>query len=92
MTCYILGHIFHTLKSFVWIFSVTLCHFFIFFGHQNLGPGCNQDQLAVSVRELLGFSRCELLLLDAGSGGRGQFGNPEEGERPPLEADSKQRQ
>jgi hypothetical protein len=30
--------------------------------------------------------RCELLLLEAGSWGRGQFGNPEEGERPPLEA------
>jgi hypothetical protein len=26
-----------------------------------------QDQLAVAVRELLGFSRCELLLLEAGS-------------------------
>jgi hypothetical protein len=31
---------------------------------------------------LLEFSRCELLLSEA----RGQFGNPEEGERPPLEA------
>jgi hypothetical protein len=26
----------------------------------------NQDQLAVGVRELLGFSSCELLLLEAG--------------------------
>jgi hypothetical protein len=43
------------------------------------------------VRELLSFSR-ESLLLEAGSGGRGQFGNPEEGERPPLEAGTKQRQ
>jgi hypothetical protein len=41
----------------------------------------NQDQLAVSVRELFWFSRYELLLLDVGSWGRGQFGNPEEGER-----------
>jgi hypothetical protein len=39
----------------------------------------------VSQSELLGFSR-ELLLLEAGNLGRGQFGNPEEGERPPLEA------
>jgi hypothetical protein len=31
-------------------------------------PICyKQDQLAVAVRELLGFSRCELLLLEAGS-------------------------
>jgi hypothetical protein len=31
-------------------------------------PRCyNQDELAVAVRELLGFSRCELLLLEAGS-------------------------
>jgi hypothetical protein len=31
-------------------------------------PRCyNQDQLAVAVRELLGFSRCELLLLEVGS-------------------------
>jgi hypothetical protein len=53
----------------------------------------NQDQLAAaSVRELLGFVRCELLLLEAGSRGRGQFGNPEEGEHPLLEATIKQRQ
>jgi hypothetical protein len=44
------------------------------------------------VRELLLFSCCELLLLEAGSWGRGQFGNPEEGERPPLETPTKQRQ
>jgi hypothetical protein len=31
------------------------------------------------VRGLLGFSRCELLLLEAGSWGRGQSGNLEEG-------------
>jgi hypothetical protein len=56
-------------------------------------PGCyNRDQLAVAIRELLGFSRCELLLLEADSWGRGQFGNPEEGERQPLEAATKQRQ
>jgi hypothetical protein len=31
-------------------------------------PRCsNQDQLAVEVGELLGFSRCELLLLRAGN-------------------------
>jgi hypothetical protein len=33
------------------------------------------------VRGLLRFSRCEKLASKA----RGQFGNPEEGERPPLE-------
>jgi hypothetical protein len=42
------------------------------------------------VRRLLRLSR-ELLLLEAGSWGRGQFGNPEEGERPPLEVATKQR-
>jgi hypothetical protein len=42
--------------------------------------------------ELLGFSRCELLLLDAVSRGQGQFGNPDEGARPPLEATTKQQQ
>jgi hypothetical protein len=30
-------------------------------------------------------------LCKTGSGGRGQFGNPEEGERPPLEDVTKQR-
>jgi hypothetical protein len=43
----------------------------------------NQDQLAVAARELLAFSRCGLLLLP------GQFGKPEEGEHPPLEAANK---
>jgi hypothetical protein len=56
-------------------------------------PRCNkQDQLAVAVRELMGLSRCELLLLEASNWGRGQLGNPEEGERPPFEAATKQRQ
>jgi hypothetical protein len=50
-----------------------------------------QDKLEITVRESLGFS-CELLLLEAGSWGREQFGNPEEGARPPLEAATKQRQ
>jgi hypothetical protein len=54
-------------------------------------PTCyNQDQLAAAVRELLGFSHCELLLLEAGSWGLGEFGIPEEGERLPLEAATKQ--
>jgi hypothetical protein len=56
-------------------------------------PRCfKQDQLAVVVRGQSGFSRCELLLLEAGSWGRGQFGNPEEGERSPFEVATKQRQ
>jgi hypothetical protein len=38
------------------------------------------------VRQPLEFSRCELLLREAGSWGRGQFGKPEKGERPALEA------
>jgi hypothetical protein len=46
----------------------------------------------VAVRELLGFSSWELLLLESGSWSQGQFGNPEEGERQPLEAATKQRQ
>jgi hypothetical protein len=33
----------------------------------------------------------ELLLWETGSCGRGQFENPEEGERPPLKATTKQR-
>jgi hypothetical protein len=53
---------------------------------------CNQDKLAVAVREQLRFSRCELLLCQAGSWGRRKFGNPEDGECPPLEAATKQRQ
>jgi hypothetical protein len=44
----------------------------------------------VSVRGLLGLSCCESLLIEAGSWRRGQFGNPEEGECPPLEATTKQ--
>jgi hypothetical protein len=40
---------------------------------------------------MLRFSHCELLLLEAGSYGQGQFGNTEEGEHPLLEAATKQR-
>jgi hypothetical protein len=55
-------------------------------------PKCyKQDQLSVAVIELMGFSRCELSLLEASSWGRGQVGNPEEGERPQLEAVTEQR-
>jgi hypothetical protein len=43
------------------------------------------------VKILLRISR-ELLLLEAGSWGQRQFRNPEEGERPPLKAATKQRQ
>jgi hypothetical protein len=43
-------------------------------------------------RELLRFSLCEILLLEVGSWVRGQFGNLEEGERPQLEAATKQQQ
>jgi hypothetical protein len=50
-----------------------------------------QDNLEVAVRELLRFSRCKVFLLEAGSWARGQFGNPEEGGRPPLKAATKQR-
>jgi hypothetical protein len=59
-------------------------------------PRCyNQGQLAAMVSELLreplGFSCCDLLLSEVGSWGREPFGNLEEGERPPLEAATKQR-
>jgi hypothetical protein len=37
------------------------------------------------VRGLLQLSPCELLLLKPIAEARGQFGNPEERERPPLE-------
>jgi hypothetical protein len=43
------------------------------------------------VRGLLQFIRCDLLLLEAGSWGRGQIGNSEAGERPPLKAATKER-
>jgi hypothetical protein len=36
------------------------------------------------------FSRCELLLGEAGSLGRGEFGNTEQEGRPPLETAIKQ--
>jgi hypothetical protein len=41
------------------------------------------DCVSHSVSDLLRFS-CELLLLEAGSGGQGYFGNPEESERSSL--------
>jgi hypothetical protein len=39
----------------------------------------------------MGFSCSVLLMWEAGSWGRGQFVNPEEGERLPLEATTEQR-
>jgi hypothetical protein len=60
------------------------------FSVQSIRRCYNQDQLSVAVREILGFSRCDLLLWEAGSWGQGQFRNLEEGERPPLEAGTKQ--
>jgi hypothetical protein len=54
---------------------------------------CSQLELVSElVRGLLRFSRCELLLLQVSSWGRWELGNPEKGERPPLEAATKQRQ
>jgi hypothetical protein len=47
----------------------------------------NQDQSADAVRELLGFSICEVL--EVGSWGQEHFGNTEKEERPPLEAATK---
>jgi hypothetical protein len=49
-----------------------------------------QDQLAAVVKEPLQFSRCELLVLEAGSLGQGQFRNPEEVKHQLLEAATKQ--
>jgi hypothetical protein len=37
------------------------------FSKQSVPRRYNQKHLAVAVRELLGFSHCELLLLEAGS-------------------------
>jgi hypothetical protein len=55
----------------------------------------NNDQLPLPVspsreseRESAGT---QLRVAEAGSWGREQFGNPDEGERPPLEAATKQR-
>jgi hypothetical protein len=47
-------------------------------------------ELETVVKELVGFSRCELLLLEAGNWDREQFGIPEEGEGSLLEAVTKQ--
>lgn len=43
------------------------------------------------LRELLWFSRRELLLSEAGTRGRGQLGHPGNGEHPSLEAATKKR-
>jgi hypothetical protein len=45
---------------------------------RTLGRCYNQDQLALAVGGLQGFSRCELLLLEGGGWGRKEFGNPED--------------
>jgi hypothetical protein len=42
------------------------------------------------VSVMLWLGHCDLLLLEAGSWGQGQFGNPEEGECPPLKISTKQ--
>jgi hypothetical protein len=42
--------------------------------------------LVGGVSEVLRYSRCQLLLLEAGTWGRWHFANPEEEERPLLEA------
>jgi hypothetical protein len=50
-----------------------------------------EDWVNQVARGLLGLNRCELLLREAGSWGRGYFGKPKEGERLPLEAATEQR-
>jgi hypothetical protein len=53
---------------------------------------CLYNELSwVLERKPLRFSRCELLLWEAGSWGRGYFGNPEERESPLLEAATTER-
>jgi hypothetical protein len=52
----------------------------------------SKDVVGESVRGLLLFSRCEVLLWEAGSWGGGQFRNLETAERLQLEAATKQRQ
>jgi hypothetical protein len=47
------------------------------------------SELVIELKGLLQFTPCELLLSEAGSWGRGQFGNPEEVERKLLEAISR---
>jgi hypothetical protein len=63
-------------------------------GTKNHCAGEDQQQFSTqsASRKLLWFSHCELLLLEAGSRRQGKFRNPEEGECPPLEAATKQRQ
>jgi hypothetical protein len=67
--------------------SVPICYKQYTLGEGYL-DGASVGELA---RGPLRFS-CELLLLEAGIRGVGPFGNPEEGERPPFEAVTKQRQ
>jgi hypothetical protein len=54
-------------------------------------PPAKREHSNNRVTEPRGFSRCEPLLLEAGSWGKGHYGNSEEGERPLLEAATKQR-
>jgi hypothetical protein len=46
--------------------------------------------LPTTANTALGFSCCELLVWEAGSWGRKQFGNPEEGKCQPFEAATKE--
>jgi hypothetical protein len=62
------------------------------FSTRSMPRCCNQYQLAVAVRELLGFSRCEMFPLEVDSWGRVHLKNPELGERQPLETSTQQRQ
>jgi hypothetical protein len=55
-----------------------------------LQPFASNDSANKTVKKLLELSRCELLLLEAGSWGRRQFGEQEE--RRPLEAVTTERQ
>jgi hypothetical protein len=55
-------------------------------------PRCyKQGKLGAVSQLTAGVQCCELLLWQTDGWGRRQFGNPEEGERPPLEAATKQR-
>jgi hypothetical protein len=49
------------------------------------------ESVSESVKEMLMFSFCELLLQKARSWGRGQLGNTKEGKSPPLKAATEQR-
>jgi hypothetical protein len=75
-------------ESLSWDSSVEESRRFVWDGRQ---PDLSEEASGIGLRisEPLGRRRCEPSIWEDGSWGRGQFGNQEERERPPLEAITK---